>query len=203
MVPPPSEHRVTRITQGVILVVLVLGIALRSASVVVNAVLSLVALTLPALLQRDYDIVLSPWVTVWIAGALVLHLFGMVVLYDRVWWWDHLTHVVSSALVAGVGYAVTAALDAHSEAVVFPPSFLAVYILLVTLAAGVLWEVLEWIGRELARAAGMEPVLVVYGLEDTMFDLAFDAVGGVIAAVVGGTRLRKLVSLPAWAGSGE
>jgi hypothetical protein len=73
-----------------------------------------------------------------------------------------------------------------------------VYILLFTLAAGVFWELLEWVGRDLAQRVGVEPVLVVYGLDDTMLDLAFDVVGGVVAALVGGTRLRRLIHVPAW-----
>jgi FlaA1/EpsC-like NDP-sugar epimerase len=191
-------HPVTRVTQGTILVVLVAGVAIGSVGVAVNAGLALFTLAVPAILQRDRGVVFSRWLTVWVAGALLIHLFGMVVLYDSVWWWDHLTHMVSAALVASVGYAVTTALDEYSDALHVPTAFLWVYILLFTLAAGVFWELLEWVGRDLAQRVGVEPVLVVYGLDDTMLDLAFDVVGGVVAALVGGTRLRRLIHVPAW-----
>ena len=197
--PSFSSRFIHRSLQSVVAIVLVAGIVLGSIGVVVNAALALVVTTLPTVLRRDYDIYLSPVLSLWIAGAVALHAVGMVVLYDHVWWWDHLTHFVSAALVAGVGYALTVTLDEHSDAIHFPQSFLTVYIFLVTVAAGVFWELLEMLGRELARTYGFEAVLVVYGLEDTMLDLIFDMFGAAVVALVGGDSLREFVRLPtAW-----
>jgi FlaA1/EpsC-like NDP-sugar epimerase len=190
--------------QGVIVVVLAAGILLGSISVGINAVLALAITALPTVLRRDFDIHLSPPLTLWLAGAVTLHAVGMIALYDRVWWWDHLTHFVSAALVAGVGYAVTVTLDEHSEAIHFPSSFLAVYILLFTVAAGVVWELLEMVGRELARTYGFEEILIVYGLEDTMLDLIFNMVGAIVVALAGDESLSRLVRWPEdWPRSSE
>jgi FlaA1/EpsC-like NDP-sugar epimerase len=190
---------VHRSLQGIIAVVFVVGVALESVAVLVNAALALGATLLPAVLRRDYDIRLSTGLTLWITSAVTLHTVGMIALYEQVWWWDHLTHVVSAALVASVGYAVTTTLDEHSAAIHIPEPFLAVYILLFTIAAGVVWELAEMVGRELSRTYSLEAILVVYGLEDTMLDLVFDMVGAVVVAVVGGEKLRDLVQLPrAW-----
>lgn len=179
------SRRVHRLLQATILGVLAVGVAAGNASVVVNAGLSLAVTALPPLLERDAGVHLAPRLTLWIAAAVAIHSLGMVVLYDRIWWWDHLAHLVSATLVAGAGYAVTRALDEHSAAVSFPRPFLAVYVLLFTIAAGVTWELAEMLGREAARSLGMEPILVVYGLEDTMLDLVFDVAGGAVVAVGG------------------
>lgn len=179
-----TARRVARLLQGVLAAVLAVGLVVGNVSIVVNAALGLAVTELPALLRRDFGIYLAPILTLWIAVAVTIHALGMLLLYERVVWWDHLTHVVSASLVASVGYAAARSFDIHSDAVHFPQPFLAVYVVLFTLAAGVVWELAEMLGRDLARAAGMEPILIVYGLEDTMMDLVFDAVGAVLAAVV-------------------
>lgn len=185
--------------QAIIAAVFISGVVVGSIAIIVNAGLALVATKLPAILRQNYDIYLSVTLSLWITGAVALHAVGMVVLYERVWWWDHLTHFISGALVAGVGYAVTVTLDEHSTAVHFPKPFLAVYILLFTVAVGVIWELLEMGGRELSRTFDFEAVLIVYGLEDTMLDLVFDMVGAVVVAIAGGDGLRGLVRVPnAW-----
>lgn len=195
----PSSRFVHRTLQVVILAVLVGGLALQHLGIIVNAVVALGATALPTVLRRDFDIYLSPLLTLWISGAVTLHAIGMFGLYDNVWWWDHLTHFVSAAMVAGTGYALTVTLDEHSDAVHFPRSFLTVYVFLFTAAAGVFWELIEMVGRELARTFGFEAVLVVYGLEDTMMDLIFNMAGAVVVAVVAGDSVRDFVTLPtAW-----
>ena len=176
-----------------IAVVLGFGIATLNVSVVVNAVLALGVTYLPAVLRRDWDLRLSPELTLVVTLAVLLHTIGMVGLYERLWWYDHLTHTLSAMIVAAVGYAVTRALDRYSDAVSFPPRFLSVFILLFTLALGVLWEVIEFLARIAAAAVGVEAVLVQYGLEDTVLDLVFDTVGAILVALFGTERLSELV----------
>ncbi|MFT4889989.1 MAG: hypothetical protein ACI9YT_000901 [Halobacteriales archaeon] len=184
-----AQRRLHRGMQATILTILLVGLFEGNPGVVVNATLALGVTLLPGLLARDLDVHLGSGLSLFITLAVLLHSIGMVGLYDRVWWWDHLTHVISASLVASVGYATTGALDEYSDAVYFPPEFLAVFVFLFTVALGVLWELLEHVGRELATAWGFEPVLIVYGLEDTMWDLLFDMIGAVLGA---GYASRKL-----------
>lgn len=182
--------------RAVLVVILGVGLAVPNVSVTVNAGLALVVTFLPAALQRDRSVRLSPAIALWLTTAVTLHALGMLVLYESVPWWDHLTHLVSGALVAGVGFALVRSFDDHSDAVSFPPQFVGLFVVLFTIAAGVLWEVLELVGRELARSFDMDPVLIVYGLEDTMMDLIVDALAGVLVAVLGSTVLgRRLDAL--------
>jgi hypothetical protein len=170
------QRRLYRVLQVSIAVILLVGIALRNVSVVVNAAVSLFVTAL-----------------LWISFAVFFHSLGMIVLYDAVWWWDHLTHTLSGTLVAAVGYTTTRALDEYSDSVSFPAAFLWVYLFLFTVAFGVLWELLELAGRELARAFGMDPLLGVHGIEDTIYDLMFDMVGAAIVAAIGSRGLDDVV----------
>jgi hypothetical protein len=176
-----------------IAIILGFGIATLNLAIVVNAVLALGVTYLPALLRRDWGLRLSPGLTFAVTLAVLLHALGMMGLYEEIWWYDHLTHTLSAALVAAVGYATTRAIDLHSDAVSFPPHFLSLFLLLFTLALGVLWEVLEFLARLGAAAIDVEAVLVQYGLEDTILDLVFDTVGAVLVALFGTPRLSGTV----------
>lgn len=175
------------------------GIYEGSLGVTLNAAIGLAVTQFPAILERDFDIPLDPALTLWITAAVFLHAFGTLGLpgmtenvYRTVWWWDHLTHALSSSLVAGAGYATARALDEHVESLEFTPRFLLVFILLVTLAFGVLWEVLEFGVTGVATVLGTEAVLTQYGVSDTMLDLIFDAFGAVLVATLGAAHLAEV-----------
>lgn len=194
--PVLTAHRartLSRLLQGAIVVLLVVGLATRTPGVVVNALLALAVTFLPALLARDLHLRVDAGLVLLLTVALFLHTLGMLGLYSNVWWYDHVTHTLSAILVAGVGYTATRAVDLYSDAIYLPRRFLALYIVLFTLAAGVLWEILEFVAREFAGALAVEPVLVQYGLEDTLEDLVFDAVGAVAVSAFGTRRFDELV----------
>ncbi|MBS3760721.1 hypothetical protein [Halodesulfurarchaeum sp.] len=153
----------------------------------VNGLLGLATTVVPDILDRIGGITFSRAIILWIAIAVLLHTLGMAGPYETIWWWDHLTHTLSAALLASFGYAVARALDAHSPHISLPPDFLFLYVFLFTMAAGVLWEVLEFVGRMFARWIGQQPLLVQYGLTDTVLDLLFDGVGALIVGL-GGQR---------------
>lgn len=178
---------------------LLVGLVEVRPGVVVNAGIGLLVTRLPSVLERDFDIPMDPGLTLWITAPVFLHALGTVGLpgmernvYASVWWWDNLTHVLSSSLVAAAGYATARALDAHVEDLDFPSRFLFVFILLLTIAFGVLWEILEFGLAELAEALGTDAVLVQYGVADTMTDLLFDGAGAVVVALWGVTRLTDV-----------
>jgi hypothetical protein len=182
-----------RAMQAGILALLAVGVLVANASIVVNAFLAFAVTLLPGVLERDYRVVLGRRLTFVVTAAVFLHTVGMVGLYSQLWWWDHLTHTLSAAVVASVGYASVRAFDEYSDAVRFTPNFLFAFTLLFTLALGVLWEVLEFGVRVTADALGMEPVLIQYSLGDTLVDLVFDIVGATIVAMFGARELAPTV----------
>ncbi|WP_368409310.1 hypothetical protein [Halomarina litorea] len=192
--------------------ILAAGIWLGNTGIIVNAGIALLVAQLPPILERDYHIPMDVGVTLWITTAVFLHALGTVplpawfvefvgaapegvayaTLYSSGGWWDHLTHSLSASIVAGVGYATARAFDEHSEGVDLPPEFMFVYLLLFVVAFGVLWEVIEFVIGEAAVHFGMGSVLTQYGLADTMLDLVFNLLGGLVVAVWGTAYLTDV-----------
>lgn len=196
------QRQASYVMEVIMVGILAIGIATGNTGVIVNTGVGLLVTQLPALLERDYGIALDPALTLWITTAVFLHAVGVIGLpwselnfYKSVWWWDHLTHALSSSLVAAVGYTTVRALDRHSEDIYIPPRFMFVFILLFVLAFGVLWEVLEFTITLVATATGNPTILTQFGLEDTMLDLVFDTIGAVVVAIWGTAHLTNVVTL--------
>lgn len=179
--------------QAGLVVVLLAGLLFRRPSVVVNALLALAVTVLPAVLARNYRVILPPGLVLPLTATVLLHTVGMLGVYESVWWWDALTHVLSATLVAAAGYAVVHAVDLHADSLSFPDGFLVVFVFLCTVALGVLWEVFEFAARGLATLLGFGPVLIQYGLADTMADLLYDIVGAVVGTSFAIPTLRGFV----------
>jgi len=196
------QRQATYVMELLLVGILAIGLVTGSTGVIVNTGVGLLVTQLPALLERDYGIALDPALTLWITTAVFLHAVGVIGLpwsdvnfYKSIWWWDHLTHALSSSIVAAIGYTTVRALDRHSEDIYVPPRFMFVFILLFVLAFGVAWEVLEFTITLAAEATGNETVLTQFGLGDTMLDLVFDTIGAVVVAVWGTAHLTDIVGL--------
>lgn len=193
------QRQATRAMQVSLFGFFFVGLYELSVGVVVNAGLGILITNLPAILERDYDIPMDAGLTLWITAAVFLHAFGTVGLphteafYGNVGWWDHLTHVVSSSIVAAAGYATARAFDEHHDDLSFPPLFMFALLLCITLAFGVLWELIEFAVGWIATLAGSPgSTLVIYGVQDTMLDLVYDAVGGLLVATWGTVYLTDV-----------
>lgn len=195
-----GQRQAVRLMEFGLVGLLFIGLERGSTGIIVNAGVALLVAQLPPLLERDYNIPMDAGLTLWITAAVFFHALGTVGLpgselsfYRSLWWWDHLTHALSSSVVAAVGYATARAFDAHSDAVHLPPRFMFVFILLFVVAFGVLWEVVEFGLGGAASLLGSGSVLTQYGLRDTMLDLVFDVLGGVVVAVWGTAYLTDVV----------
>jgi len=167
---------------GIFATVLI-GSLSRNLQAVVNGIASLVVAALPTLAEfaiafrSGADVAFGPALSAWIAVAGFLHMLGMLGWYDTVSWWDHLTHTVSAALVAALVYASLQAPSALGSQVADP--YAALFTVLFTLAAGVVWELVELAAREFGEYVDRPPVLEYYGLRDTALDMTFNGVGAV------------------------
>jgi len=199
-----DEHRQKRLTHlmEVLLVgMFFVGLERGHTGILVNTAVALGVTQLVPVLRRDLGIPMDPALTLWITAAVFLHALGTVGIpgtglesfYRQVWWWDHMTHALSASVVAAAGYATARAVDLHSEDVSLPPRFMFVFILLLTVAFGVFWEVIEFAIAEAAAMLGGAPILTQYGLRDTMLDLVFDTVGAVVVATWGTAHLSDVV----------
>lgn len=197
---PRRQRQLSWLMEVGLVAILGVGILDGESGVIVNAGVALLVAQLPPILQRDHGIPMDPALTLWITAAVFLHALGTVTLpfaestfYASVPWWDHLTHALSSSVVAAVGYAAARAVDVHSDRVRLPPEFMFAFLLLVVLAFGVFCEVVEFTISEVAAVIGSETVLTQYGLSDTMLDLLFNTLGAVVAATWGTAYLGDVV----------
>nr|WP_233340690.1 hypothetical protein [Haloprofundus sp. MHR1] len=183
----------------ILLGIFVIGSVRGDTSVIVNSALGFGVTLLPALLERDYDLSMDSGLVLWISTAVVVHAVGALGPYQSIWLWDKIAHTLSSSVVAAIGYTTVRAVSEHTSDVWIPPRLMFVFILLFVLAAGVFWEVLEFLAAQLAVVIGSEGVLIQYGLTDTMLDLVFDIVGGLIVAIWGTAYLTGTTSeLTSW-----
>jgi len=175
------------LTVGIVAILFV-GVQRRDTATAVNACVSVVAVFLPLVFEcgvispLDQPIDIPPAVPLWIAAAGFLHSLGMVGLYERLPWWDHLTHTLSAAFVAAVIYASLIVID--SSALVISAAGSKLITVLFTFWVGVFWELIELIAREIGKRFDIEPVLVHYGWRDTAYDLGFDTVGATLIVLV-------------------
>jgi hypothetical protein len=171
-----QERLITRGLQVALIGIIVFGIVTIRLTVVATASLGLGVTLLPALLRRRYSYSMDVGLVLWITIAMVLHVVGTIGLYDQYQWYDEVTHTVSATIIAGIGYATFRAFELHSEEIDVPSEFRAVFILVFVLGAGMIWEVVEF------AFGGLIPV---YGIDDIVTDLVFNAIGAVIVVVWG------------------
>jgi hypothetical protein len=197
---PKTQRRLSRAMQVVLVGLVFIGLDRGNVGIVVNAAIALAVTYLPAVLERDYHIPMNAGLTLWLTSAVFLHALGTVGLpgsefsfYQTVWWWDHLTHTLSSSVVAAAGYTTVRAIDEHSDEVYLPWQFTFVFVLLFVVAFGVLWEVIEFAVGGVGALLGGGSILTQYGLGDTLLDLVFDIVGGVVVALWGTAYLGDVV----------
>ncbi len=164
----------------------------RHAAAAVNAAVALAASLVPvvALPVVAPGAGVDPALVSWTAAAGFLHVVGVLGFYDERWWWDHLTHTVSAALVAALAYAgLLVVPPATRLGVPAAPAAVAL-----TLLAGVFWELVEVHARAAGDRLGLESMLARYGPSDTPLDLLFDLVGAVLVAAL---DIRVFVALAA------
>ena len=195
-VVPVSESRLRYPVHGmraVLLLIVAGGLVTGRFALVFNTAMALAVTLAPAVVRWRYGRPLAAGLTFWLTTAAFLHAVGSLGPYEMFGWYDQVTHVLSAALVAGLGYATVEALDRYSTSVAFPSEFRVLCTVLIVLAFGVLWEVMEFATGGLSTLLGGEPVLAQYGLSDVVLDLVFDGLGG-LAVALWGTRYFDGVS---------
>jgi hypothetical protein len=165
------------------------GLVAGQPKAIVNGSVGLAVTFLPALLERNYALPLDPWLGLWITTAVFLHTLGSAGLYGQIGWWDHLTHALSATLVAGVGYTAARAIDLHSDEISIPHRFAFVYIVVVVLSFGVVWELFEFGLDIVADETGLTMPLAQHGLDDTVMDLTYNSLGALLVAAFGQVHL--------------
>ncbi len=165
------------------------GFAFSEPKAITNGLVALLISFAPALLEQNYNIPLDPWLGLWITLAVFLHTMGSAGLYAQITWWDHLTHAMSASLVAAIGYTFARVVDIHSDQIHIPSRFAFVFILIVVMAFGVIWELFEFGLDIAAQETEIAMPLAQHGLDDTVRDMMFNTVGAIVVATFGQVNL--------------
>jgi hypothetical protein len=180
-VPPGT---LATLLQAAILGLLLYAVWHGDVAAAVNALGAFVlALSPMAIEWANGPVAIGPGLTLWVAAAGALHSVGMLGPYDSTWWWDHLTHTVSAALFAALAYGA-ALVALPTMGIPDGPAAVAGVTVALTFGVGVLWELVEVLARELGERFDIEPVLTLYGWQDTAADLVFDVVGAVLVVAL-------------------
>ena len=192
LLPRPSvrtQRAITRTMQVVLAGLVVFGFLEGNSKAVVNGSITLVITFVPAMLERRYDLPLDPWLALWLTAAVFLHVLGSSGLYVHIPWWDHVTHALSASLVAGAGYTVARAIDLHHEEITIPSRIAFVYLFVVVLSFGVVWELFEFGLDVAAQETGLTMPLAQHGLDDTVKDFMYNSLGALVVGVFGQAHL--------------
>lgn len=178
------ERRLVRALQLALVAIGGYGVVTHNADIVLSPIIGLGITFVPALLRREYNYAMNGGLALWITLAVFLHAVGGVGLYEQYRWYDEITHTVSAALIAALGYAVFRALELHSEDISVPDGFRAVFIVVFVLSFGIAWEVLEF---------AMGDLVPVYGVDDIVTDMIANIFGAVIVALAGAGPADSLI----------
>ncbi|MDF9746875.1 hypothetical protein [Natrinema salsiterrestre] len=187
-----TQRRLTRLMQLVLVGLVAYGLVDGQPKAIVNGSVALLITFFPALLERNYDLPLDPWLGLWITAAVFLHTLGSAGLYGQIDWWDHLTHALSASLVAGVGYTVARAVDLHADDIHIPSRVAFVYIFVLVMAFGVIWELFEFALDIIAASTGVTMPLAQHGLDDTVRDLMYNSLGALLVGTFGQVYLTDV-----------
>lgn len=191
MVDDDTERRLVRLLQVALVAVVAVGVWQRRVGIVVNAGVSLALTFVPAVLEGEYDLTMDPALALWLTAAVTVHAVGALGPYRTVPYYDSVAHALSASVVAAAGYTLVHGVETHREDVEIPSPYMAAVVLVVVLAAGVVWELLEFATELLASVLGGTALLAQYGVDDIVLDLAFNTAGGLVVALWGTDRLRS------------
>lgn len=184
--------------QSAIFGIFVVAVRRRKIAAAINAFGAFLLVLLPLVVELSLSaifgrsVVIEPVLPMWLALAGFLHSLGMLGLYESTFWWDHLTHTVSAALVAALLYAAVIVTARSTFGTGDASGMVLAVTVVFTVAIGVFWELIELVARDVGQRLDIEPLLIHYGWRDTAVDLGFDIVG---ALLVIGADLRIFVPM--------
>lgn len=150
-----------------------------------GCLIAIIITLIPSILKRNYKVTL-PWVfDLMITIALFLHFAGGILsLYYILPFYDKIAHLVSSVLIAFLAFVIIYILDEFWEGLHMDKYAMAFFVVMTTMAMGVIWEFNEWT-TDLIFGTNEQ-----WGLQDTMTDLLIDTIGGLIIAVIGVNMIK-------------
>ncbi len=166
---------------GMIPIEIYRGGYLFSIAIVIAVVSSLV----PSIVQKNYHITLPFELDLLITLSIFLHIFMGEGLgfYSRHLIFDNVLHLYGSGVSALLAFIIVYSLHYTGKVKLTLP-LIGFFTVIFAMAMGGMWEILEFAVDNFFGKHGQK------GLDDTMFDLIYDLMGGVVAAGLGMLYVR-------------
>ncbi len=153
------------------------------------SVLTLVLMSLPSIIEHrtkiDWPSEFEIVILVFIFASM--YLGEVQSFYYRFWWWDGLLHFISGLVIALLAFTLVWILNSEKRVrMKLSPGFVALFAFSFALAAGAVWEVIEFAIDYVTNNA----YTLQNGLIDTMKDLILDSIGAIIVSVLGYLYLK-------------
>lgn len=154
---------------------------------VYGSIFSILLGSIPYLLNKKYNLDV-PWIlSILICLALFLHIAGGIFdWYHIIQGYDHITHFISGFIVAVLAFTAIYILDRYWSGLHMNTYAMAFMVIIFAMAMGATWEIIEF---------SMDTLLGTNeqfdGLRGTMLDLIFDAIAGILTAIIGVYLINK------------
>ncbi len=157
------------------------GDYLYSIAAVVAIALSLA----PSIIERNYRVTLPFELDFLITLSIFAHIFfgEQMHFYERFWLWDKILHVYGSAVVSLLAFILVYTFHSTGKLRLTLP-FIGLFTVVFTLAVGGIWEIGEFTVDKLLDLNTQR------GLDNTMWDIINNLIGGTLAALLGMLYVR-------------
>lgn len=157
----------------------------NSAMVQFFSVIALLVTFFPTILHKYFKIDVPAkfeiLVLMFIYGILFL---SEVKTFSQIWWWDTALTFIASIVLSLVALSIFYVLYKENR-IDANPLFIAILTFCFAVAAGTLWEILEF-SLDFFLNAGLQPTLA-----DTMTDQIVNTLGALIVSIIGYTQIKK------------
>lgn len=134
---------------------------------------------IPSLMAHFRIMTLPAWIAVIIHFAIFLHAVGvMTYAYDEIAVYDIVTHTYSSFVISMCAVLTLMCLQVYNEHIQFTVGVYAIFIVLIMISFGVLWEVFEYMIDQLFTGTSMQ-----YSPLDTIRDMLSNTVGSILCSI--------------------
>jgi hypothetical protein len=141
---------------------------------------------IPTIIKRRWNLVLPLPLGLAITIAIFLHVGGGVLgMYGLIPRYDKFAHFFTSALIAFFAITVIYLLDKYTTALKMDLLGIIFVSIITTMAFGVCWEIGEFTVDQLFGTHEQG------GLYDTMTDLIYDTIAGIVVGLVCGTLIKR------------
>lgn len=168
-------------SRSLLVVIMIVELFQHHFMVSFGALTALVLSVLPMFVFKDYSRTLPRFVELGVTIALLLHVVGLTFnFYHDIdyWWWDQMTHFLGTAVIALLAFEFIFTLN-YTRKIYMSKSLMSVFTFCAAMAIGAIWEISELYFDKLFQTQALGD------LYDTMQDLQFDMVGGLVVAIFG------------------